>query len=118
MGLAFGLLGGIIKLLQVPEGIVPLMRDYLWVIFWGIPAVFLYNYFAALLRAIGNSVVPLAFLGVSALLNIGLDLLFVITFQRGVAGAAEATVISQYLSGIGITCYTLWRVPELRVRQS
>ena len=117
MGLAFGLLGGIIKLLQVPEGIVPLMRDYLWVIFWGIPAVFLYNYFAALLRAIGNSVVPLAFLGVSALLNIGLDLLCVITFQRGVAGAAEATVISQYLSGIGITCYTLWRVPELRVRR-
>ena len=74
------------------------MREYLIVIFCGIFATFLYNYFASLLRAVGNSVVPLVFLAVSAVLNIALDLWFVVGLDRGVAGAAEATVISQYVS--------------------
>ena len=65
-------------LLQVPEEVYPLMRSYLWVIFWGIGGTFLYNYFACLLRAIGNSATPLLFLGVSAVLNIVLDLVFVV----------------------------------------
>ena len=82
-----------------------MMREYLIVIFYGIIATFLYNYFASLLRAVGNSVVPLLFLAVSAVLNIGLDLWFVVGLKRGVAGAAEATVISQYVSGIGIAVY-------------
>ena len=73
----------------------------------------LYNFFAALLRSLGNSVVPLVFLAVSACLNIVLDLLFVAVFHRGVAGAAEATVISQYVSGIGITIYTKRKFPDL-----
>ena len=64
------------------------------------------------LRAIGNSVVPLAFLAVSAVLNIALDLWFVLGLNRGVAGAAEATVIAQYLSGVGIAVYTLARFPQ------
>lgn len=58
-----------------------LMKDYLWVIFLGILATFLYNYFANLLRAIGNSMVPLLFLAVSSILNIILDLLFVLKFH-------------------------------------
>lgn len=62
----------------------------------GIPATFLYNYFANLLRAIGNSVTPLLFLGVSVVGNIGLDLLFVIPLKMGVMGAALATVLAQY----------------------
>lgn len=66
------------------------------------------------LRAIGNSVVPLAFLAVSAVLNIALDLWFVLGLNRGVAGAAEATVIAQYLSGVGIAVYTLARFPQAR----
>ena len=66
------------------------------------------------LRAIGNSVVPLAFLAVSAVLNIALDLGFVLGLNRGVAGAAEATVIAQYLSGVGIAVYTLARFPQAR----
>ena len=57
-----------------------MMRGYLWVIFWGIPAVFLYNFYAALLRAVGNSVVPLVFLAACAVLNIVLDLWFVLGF--------------------------------------
>ena len=90
------------------------MRDYLAVIFCGMIATFLYNYYASFLRAVGNSVVPLVFLAASALLNIGLDLFFVISLRRGVAGAAEATVISQYVSGIGIAIYALVRCPGLR----
>ena len=100
--------------LQVPDQVWGLMRSYLAIIFTGIPAIFLYNYFASFLRAVGNSVVPLAFLAVSALLNIVLDLWFVLGLGRSVAGAAEATVISQYVSGIGILLYTLARRSEFR----
>ena len=104
---AYASLGGLRVFLRVPDEVWGEMREYLFVIFMGIPAVFLYNYFASYLRAIGNSVVPLVFLAVSSLLNIILDLWFVIGFKMGVAGAAEATVIAQYLSGLGIMLYTL-----------
>lgn len=107
----------IIRLLQVPVSVVPLMSDYLWVVFWGIPATFLYNYFSNLLRALGNSVTPLIFLGAAAALNILLDLQFVLGFGMGVEGAAAATVLAQYLSGAGIMCYTLLRFPRLRIQR-
>ena len=104
---AYASLGGLRVFLRVPDEVWGEMREYLFVIFMGIPAVFLYNYFASYLRAIGNSVIPLVFLAVSSLLNIILDLWFVIGFKMGVAGAAEATVVAQYLSGLGIMLYTL-----------
>lgn len=104
----------ILLFLQVPDEIWELMREYLLVIFCGIAATFLYNYFASLLRAVGNSITPLIFLAVSAILNIGLDLWFVVGLHRGVAGAAEATVISQYVSGVGLGIYTWIRFPSLR----
>ena len=112
--LAFVCLDELRTFLRVPAEVWSDMREYLFVIFMGIPAVFLYNYFASFLRAIGNSIVPLAFLAVSAVLNIALDLWFVIGANRGVAGAAEATVIAQYLSGVGIAVYTLMRFPQAR----
>ncbi len=112
--LAFVCLNGLCTFLRVPAEVWGDMRKYLLVIFSGIFAVFLYNYFASFLRSIGNSVIPLAFLAVSAVLNIVLDLWFVIGLNRGVTGAAEATVISQYLSGIGIAIYTLVRFPQVR----
>ena len=105
----------IMTLLQVPDEVMPYMREYLQVVFVGIIATFLYNYFASLLRAVGNSIVPLIFLGVSALLNIGLDLLFILAFDMGVGGAAWATVIAQYVSGIGAAVYTLAAFPEYRI---
>lgn len=113
--LAFAGVDGIIAFLQVPREIRGLMREYLTVIFCGIAATFLYNYFASLLRAVGNSVAPLIFLAVSAVLNIALDLWFVLGLRRGVAGAALATVIAQYVSGIGIALYAWVRCPGLRV---
>ena len=101
--------------LRVPQDVWPLMREYLAVIFCGIAGTFLYNYFASLLRAVGNSVVPLAFLAISAILNIVLDLWFVAGLNRGVAGAAEATIISQYVSGVGLALFYWLRFPGLRV---
>ena len=106
-------LNGILWLLRVPAELCPLMKDYLLIIFLGITATFLYNYFANLLRAIGNSVVPLAFLAVSAILNVILDLFCVLVLDWGVKGAAVATVFSQYVSGVGIGLYTLKKFPQL-----
>ena len=112
--LVFLLIDPIIRFMNIPSDVYGMMRDYLWVIFAGIGFVFLYNYFAALLRAVGNSLAPLLFLAVSAVTNIVLDLLFVVTFQRGVAGAAEATVIAQALSAVGIAAYTFIKFPAFR----
>ena len=106
-------LNGILWVLRVPAELCPLMKDYLLIIFLGIVATFLYNYFANLLRAIGNSVVPLAFLAVSAILNVILDLVCVLVLDWGVKGAAGATVFSQYVSGVGIGLYTLKKFPQL-----
>lgn len=116
-GLVFWQIDGIMGLLSVPQEVYGLMRDYLWVIFWGIGATFLYNYYVCLLRAVGNSLVPLLFLAGAALLNVGLDLLFVLVFHWGVEGAAAATVISQWVSGLGLWLYTRLKCPQLRVEK-
>ena len=101
----------IMNFLQVPEEIYDIMKEYLWIVFCGIFASFLYNYFASLLRAVGNSMAPLMFLAVSAVLNIILDLWFVLGLKWGVAGAAAATVFSQYVAGIGIFLYSGIKLP-------
>ena len=107
----------ILALLRVPTDVIPLMKTYLLIIFSGIAATFLYNYCASVLRAIGNAVVPLLFLAVSAVLNVALDLCFVIVLRLGVGGAAFATVLAQFVSGIGILLYTLLRFPDLRPKK-
>lgn len=109
---------GILRLLRVPEEIQPLMRDYLLIIYAGIGATFLYNYCACLLRAVGNSTIPLLFLGVSAILNVALDVLLVTVIPWGVRGAAAATVMAQLVSGIGLAVYTLARAPEMRPKRA
>lgn len=129
MQIAFVLIGGcafvinilvlllihpILHLLQIPDEIYGMMYEYVWIIFLGIFFVFLYNYFAYLLRAVGNSVVPLYFLGATAILNVVLDLLFVMKCRFGIAGAASATVISQAVAGIGIWIYTWKKEPGFR----
>ncbi|MGO5284183.1 MATE family efflux transporter [Catenibacterium mitsuokai] len=101
--------------LRVPLEVWGDMRCYLLFIFMGIIAIFLYNFFAAYLRSIGNSVTPLVFLALSSIVNIILDLYFVIVLKKGVSGAALATVISQYLSGIGMMLYTLIYYEEVHV---
>lgn len=114
---AFIFLDKIKFFLKIPEEVWIDMQNYLVVIFCGIFATFLYNYFSSLLRAIGNSIVPLIFLMISAILNIALDLWFIIGLKRGVTGAAEATVLAQYISGIGIAIYSLICVPCLKIKR-
>ena len=115
---AFGTLDLVLRWLQVPEEVTSPMRDYLWIIYWGIGFTFLYNYFAALLRAVGDSVTPLLWLAGAALLNIGLDLLFILVADWGIRGAAAATVISQAVSGIGLGIHVIrtrkWLIPDSR----
>ena len=101
--------------LRVPHEVWGDMKCYLLYIFMGIIAIFLYNFFSAYLRSIGNSVTPLIFLAISSILNIILDLYFVLVLKMGVGGAALATVLSQYVSGIGIVLYTLLKYKEVLV---
>ena len=112
----FAEINNIIKFLQIPSEITRLTKQYLIIIGIGIIGTFFYNFFGNGLRAIGNSLMPLIFLGVSAVLNIVLDLIFIVKFNLGVAGAAEATVISQYVSGMGITIYALLKSTHFRIK--
>lgn len=107
----------ILRWLQVPYDIYSLMRNYLWIIFWGIVFTFLYNFYAALLRAVGDSVTPLWFLAVSVVLNIGLDLFLILVLDQGIEGAAVATVIAQGTAASGILLYTYKTRPELRLHR-
>lgn len=108
----------ILGLLQIPSNIYSMMYDYLWIIFWGIGPTFIYNFYAALLRAIGDSVTPLCFLAVSVGLNIGLDLFFILQLDWGIKGAAAATITSQGVAALGIMGYTYMKYPELRLRRT
>lgn len=103
----------ILWFLRVPANIRPLMKEYLEIIFLGITATFLYNYFANLLRAVGNSLIPLVFLAISSIMNVILDMAFVLIFHWGVKGAAGATVFSQFVSGVGLALYAIKKFPEL-----
>ncbi|MDE7325624.1 MAG: MATE family efflux transporter [Lachnospiraceae bacterium] len=105
----------LIAWMQIPQEITHMTEEYLRLVFLGIPAIAAYNFFAAYLKAVGNSVIPLAFLGVSTVSNIVLDLLFVAVFYWGTFGAAAATVISQYLAALGIGIYVLTKEPEVRL---
>lgn len=106
---SFVFIDKIINFMRIPANIFKITEDYLWIIFFGIGFTFLYNFFASLLRALGNSVVPLIFLAISAITNIILDLWFVIELGWGVKGAGGATVIAQGISGVGIAIYTYYK---------
>ena len=111
-------LDGILAFLKVPEEVWQGMRQYLLIIFAGLIATSLYNFFACLLRAMGNSTVPLVFLAVSTVINIVLDLLFVAVWSMGIGGAALATIIAQYISGLGITVFALRCCPQVIPKKS
>ena len=110
-------LDGILVLLQIPPDILGLTKEYLQWIFAGMVATCLYNFFANLLRSVGDSATPLVFLGISVVLNIGLDILFVVPLGMGVRGAAMATVIAQFVAGLGLFLYTWFAFPALRVQK-
>ena len=90
----------LLRMMNTPADIFDESYTYIVIICYGATASIFYNLFSAYLRAVGNSKIPLVFLIFSAALNVVLDLVFIITFRFGVAGAALATVISQGVSAI------------------
>lgn len=90
----------ILLLMNTPEDIFGNAYRYILIIFCGIPASYLYNLLSGIIRSMGDSRTPLMFLMLSSVLNIGLDLLCILTFHMGIAGAAVATVVSQLISGL------------------
>lgn len=107
----------LLRLLQTSSELMPDAYDYLLIIYAGCGATMLYNFASAVLRAMGNSVVPLIFLIVSSILNVILDVAFVAWIPMGVAGAAIATVLSQLISGVLCVAYALKIMPVLRPGQ-
>ena len=105
----------LLTLMNTPADILDDAYAYIMIISGGILAQMLYNLLASILRALGNSRVPLYFLILSAVLNIVLDLVFVIVFQMGAAGAAVATIISQGVSGLLCLVYIGKKVQLLRM---
>lgn len=103
--------------MHTPKDIFADAYSYIMIICAGIVAQMLYNLLASVLRALGNSKIPLYFLILAALLNIVLDLVFIIVFGLGAAGAAYATVVSQGVSGILCLIYIIKKVPVLRLRR-
>ena len=106
-------LNPLLHLLKTPEKIIGDTRRYMMIILLAVVVTVTYNMLAGMMRAIGNSRVPLYFLMVSSFVNIGLDILFVKGFSMGVAGAAYATVISQGISVILCFIYCIKKCPEL-----
>ena len=115
-GLAF--MRPLLRLMNTPEVFFDYAYAYISTICAGIVCMILYNYCASLMRAIGNSKMPLIFLLCSAAMNIGLDLLFIIVFHMATFGAALATVISQGLSVIPCIIYIYAKMPVLRPSRS
>lgn len=103
--------------MQTPANILEDAYAYFVVILAGIPATILYNLASAIMRALGDSKRPLYFLILSSALNIVLDLVFILTFNMGCAGAAWATVLSQLVSGVLCVVYMIRNLPILRIRR-
>ena len=99
------LVDNLIIWLNIPAEVLEYAKIYMTIVLYGIIPIFITNYFSALLRSVGNSMVPLIFVGLSAVTNIVLDLVFIMKFDMGVGGAAWATVISQILSALGTGIY-------------
>ena len=107
----------IIHVLQTPPELELMVYDYLFIIFLGMVPVCVYNFYAFLLRSVGNSAIPLIFLIFSVILNIVLDVLMMVVLDMGVEGAAIATVISQIVGSVGLCIYTHKYFPELRLQR-
>ena len=105
-----------LELMDTPDDVIDLSTLYMRIYFLGMPFFMLYNYGAAILRAVGDTTAPLLFLLFAAALNVALDLLFILKFGFGVAGAAWATVLSQSLSAIISLVYMFKRYPVFRFK--
>ena len=107
----------LLTIMQTPEDIYNMSKEYIIVICLGLGLNILYNLLSSMMRAVGNSKVPLYFLILSAFLNVVLDLVFIIVFKMGVAGAAWATIVSQGVSGLLCLIYIVKKVPVLQIER-
>lgn len=108
----------ILHMLSTPDKIYPGAYHYLLILFLGIPFTLLYNLMSSILRSVGDSRTPFVFLAISTVLNIVLDLVCILVFHWGCAGAAAATITAQAISGI-LCCIYIWtKVPLLRLSRS
>ena len=108
----------ILLFLRTPQNVFQYAYWYMLIIFLGIPCTFLYNFLAALIRSLGDSRTPVVFLAISSVLNIVLDLVFILVFRWGVIGAALATVLSQGISGVCCLFYVGRTFPILHGSRS
>ncbi len=107
----------ILVMMKTPEDILEGAYAYIWVIFLGIPVIYLYNMLSGIIRALGDSKTPLYFLLISSVLNIGLDLFFIVVLHMGVAGAAWATVLAQGVSGVLCLIFMIKKFEILHIRR-
>lgn len=103
----------LLKLMNTPENIFQDAYTYIMIIVGGLVTTVYYNLLSSYLRAVGNSQIPLVFLVFSAVLNVGLDLLFIIKFKMGVAGAGYATILAQGVSAVLCAVYIYLRMPSI-----
>lgn len=108
----------LLKVMDTPEDIIDGAYSYISVIYYGVGATVFYNFFSNVLRAIGDSRTPLLFLIAASVINVGLDLLFIMVFHTGVEGAGWATVISQAASAALCFVFMLKKFPDLRLKKS
>ncbi len=104
----------LLRIMLTPKDIIEGASSYISIIFEGIPLIFLYNITAGIIRSLGDSKTPVYFLMLSASMNIGLDLLFILVFKFGIKGAAWATVISQGSAGLACLIYMYKKFEILR----
>lgn len=102
--------------MKTPEDIIDGAYSYIFVIFMGIPAIYLYNFVSGILRSMGDSTTPLVFLLMSSIMNIALDFFTILVLHMGVAGAAWATVISQAVSGVLCLLYMRKKFTVLKMQ--
>ncbi len=107
----------LLVLMRTPETILEDAVEYLTIFYLGMAALVFYNMLASIIRALGDSRTPLFFLIISTIINIALDLIFILQFGWGVAGAAWATVIAQAISAFLCLFYVFWRFPILRLHR-
>lgn len=112
----FGFCRQILALLDTPQNIFCMAKNYLEILFWGVPCLAVYNTYAAVLRGLGDSRAPFLSVLVSSLANAGLDLLLVAVFRFGTRGAAAATVLSQGAMAVFVVVYAVKKYPYLRFR--
>ena len=118
MTIATGLLcGRVLTAMDTPADIYWDSYRYIFIIFMGIPATYLYNLLSSVIRSLGDSKTPVYFLALSSVLNIALDVVLILHTGLGVAGAAVATVISQGISGLACFVYVRLRFPILRLNR-